>query len=86
MAMEVDEGNVLHHRSSQTNVVWVTWIGSAVAIVDALVRLLVFVWPLLARDFGNSRDAQGQIAKGWLENALRRHKWDAAPIELESAL
>jgi len=76
---------VLYHRAPETGVVWVAGVRTAVAIIDPFVRSLIFVGPFLARNLGHGRDAQGQLANGWLEDALWSYQRDAAPIDLESA-
>lgn len=86
MAVEVDERSMFHHSPSETNVVWVTWVRSAIAIVNSLIGRLIFVRPFLARNFWNSRDAQRQVANCRLKYALRTHQRDAASVELESLL
>jgi len=85
MSVKVDQRNVLYHRAPETRVVWVAGVRTAVPIVDPFVRSLIFVGPFLARNLGHRRDAQGQLANGWLEDALRSYERDAAPIDLESA-
>jgi len=59
-------------------------IGPPIPVVDALIGRLIFVWPLLARNLGDSGDAQRHFTDSRLEDPLRPDEWDAPPIEFET--
>jgi hypothetical protein len=88
-AMEIDEGSPQALRRPEASIVGMVgfWpvLGSPIPITEqSILAERIVVRSLLTLASGDGRDAEGQAAKSWLEDALRTQQWNALAFEGEA--
>lgn len=80
--VEIDQWFLEFHRATQSDVIAVVWIDTAVPVPEAGVPELIVVWCRLAELWRRRRDTERNVWEDRrLEDALRSEKADAMAIE-----